>query len=203
MVEFWNDRYSREAYAYGTEPNEFFRKELLKLQPGKILLPAEGEGRNAVFAAKNGWQAEAFDISDAGKAKALQLAAENNVSINYSIGRLEDMDYKNESFDAVALIYAHLPPDARAKNHNKIGDLIKKDGIIIIEGFSKKHVEFQKENPTIGGPGNPDFLYTKDTIAADFPGFEHLVLEEEIIQLNEGTCHVGTGSVIRLVARKK
>ena len=67
--------------AYRTKPNKFFREQLSQLKPGKILLPAECEGRNTVFAAKNGWQAEAFDLSAAGREKALKLASANNVSI--------------------------------------------------------------------------------------------------------------------------
>ena len=73
MIDFWNDRYGADEYAYGTLPNEFLKAELAKLKPGSILFPAEGEGRNAVFAAKQGWQASAFDMSTAGKSKAEQL----------------------------------------------------------------------------------------------------------------------------------
>ena len=82
MKEFWNERYYENGYAYGEEANIFFKEELLKLKPGNILLPAEGEGRNAVFAAKQGWEVEAFDISDVGKEKAIQLARKNGVNIS-------------------------------------------------------------------------------------------------------------------------
>ena len=51
----WNDRYSKDEYAYGEEPNRYLKEQLEKLAVGKILFPAEGEGRNAVFAAKLGW----------------------------------------------------------------------------------------------------------------------------------------------------
>ena len=64
-----NDRYSTDEYAYGEQPNNFLREELEKLKPGTILFPAEGEGCNAVFAAKLGWIVSAFDISAEGKNK--------------------------------------------------------------------------------------------------------------------------------------
>jgi len=51
----WDERYSNEEYFYGKKPNEFLKDELKKLQAGKILFPAEGEGRNCVFAATKGW----------------------------------------------------------------------------------------------------------------------------------------------------
>ena len=81
-TERWNDRYSNEEFAYGENPNNYLKEQLEKLPAGNILFPAEGEGRNAVFAAKLGWAVSAFDISDKGKKKALQLAAKNNVNID-------------------------------------------------------------------------------------------------------------------------
>ena len=81
----WNKRYAQKEYFYGKQPNEFFRKQLLKFPPGRILLPAEGEGRNAVFAALSGWDVVAFDTSTEAKKKAEKLAKENKVQISYSI----------------------------------------------------------------------------------------------------------------------
>ncbi|MDX1754196.1 MAG: thiopurine S-methyltransferase [Salinimicrobium sediminis] len=52
MQEFWNERYQREEYIYGKDPNEYLKAKLKNLTPGRILFPAEGEGRNAVHAAK-------------------------------------------------------------------------------------------------------------------------------------------------------
>ena len=43
IKEFWDGRYSVPEYAYGVDPNEYFKEQLDKLSPGKILLPAEGE----------------------------------------------------------------------------------------------------------------------------------------------------------------
>ena len=74
MKNFWNERYDQDAYCYGTNPNLFFSQSLEKFSPGKILLPAEGEGRNAVFAAQKDWEVLAFDWSEAGQTKALKLA---------------------------------------------------------------------------------------------------------------------------------
>jgi len=70
----WNERYSKEEFAYGKLPNNYLKEQLERLPVGTILFPAEGEGRNAVFAAKPGWKVSAFNISVEGKNKALQLA---------------------------------------------------------------------------------------------------------------------------------
>ncbi|MGB5031134.1 MAG: class I SAM-dependent methyltransferase, partial [Saprospiraceae bacterium] len=100
----WNERYSSHDFAYGTSPNLFFKEEITKLPVGTILFPAEGEGRNAVFAASLGWHTVAFDISMEGKNKAMRLAESCNVSIDYQVGLLENMNYYNEQFDVIALI---------------------------------------------------------------------------------------------------
>lgn len=71
---FWNKRYAAAEYVYGIAPNDFFKEHLDQLKPGSILLPAEGEGRNAVYAALQGWKVTAFDISKNGGEKALQLS---------------------------------------------------------------------------------------------------------------------------------
>ena len=77
----WNERYKKEEFAYGQQPNNYLKEQLGKLSAGTILFPAEGEGRNAVFAAKLGWTVSAFDISVEGKKKASRLAEANNVTI--------------------------------------------------------------------------------------------------------------------------
>jgi hypothetical protein len=70
----WNERYGADEYVYGKEPNGFLKEFIDNHPPGKILLPAEGEGRNAVYAASKGWEVTAFDFSEEGKKKALKLA---------------------------------------------------------------------------------------------------------------------------------
>ncbi|EMM82692.1 thiopurine S-methyltransferase domain protein [Leptospira interrogans str. 2002000626] len=69
----WNERYNKEEFAFGEQPNEYLKEQLEKLKIGTILFPAEGEGRNAVFAAKLGWNVSAFDISIEGKRKHFDL----------------------------------------------------------------------------------------------------------------------------------
>lgn len=95
-TERWNDRYSKEEFAYGEAPNNYLKEQIEKLSAVKILFPAEGEGRNAVFAARLGWTVSAFDISDEGKNKAIRFAEANNVTIDYQVGELESLNYQSE-----------------------------------------------------------------------------------------------------------
>ena len=203
MKNFWNERYGNQEYIYGKTPNVFFAEQLESLKPGEILLPCEGEGRNAIFAAKLGWNVSAFDISEEGKNKALKLAKANNVSIDYQVGELETLDFQEEQFDVIALIYAHFPAEIKSAIHTELDKLLHKNGIIIFEAFSKKHLEYLAINDKVGGPKDIASLFSIEEIKADFPNYEIIKLEEKEIELSEGLFHNGTGSVIRFVGKKK
>lgn len=202
-IDRWNERYSMEAFAYGEQPNNFLKEQLSSLAVGKILFPAEGEGRNAVFAATLGWQVSAFDISIEGKNKALKLAEMNQVRIDYQVEELQNLAYQPEQFDAIALIYAHFPADIKSVYHKTLDKYLRKGGIIIFEAFSKKHLEYIAKNEKVGGPKEEAMLFSKEEIKADFDNYEIIILEETEIELNEGLFHNGLGSVIRFVGKKK
>ena len=200
----WNKRYGGDDYAYGTSPNEFFKNTLIKYKlKGKILMPAEGEGRNAVFAAKNGLIVNAFDLSEEGKKKALKLAKQENVVINYELGDFFDLDLINEKYDVAALIFAHFPPPLLSKYHKKISSLIKPGGMIILEGFSVGHLALRNANPKVGGPNKIEMLFSTESIKNDFPNFEIKLLEELEIDLFEGEFHNGRSKVIRFIGVKQ
>lgn len=202
-TERWNDRYSKEEFAYGEAPNNYLKEQIEKLSAGKILFPAEGEGRNAVFAARLGWTVSAFDISDEGKNKAIRFAEANNVTIDYQVSELESLNYQSEQFDAIALIYAHFPAAIKSAIHKTLDQYLRKGGIIIFEAFSKKHLEYLAKNDKVGGPKDIESLFSIEEIQSDFPNYEIIELAEKEIELNEGIFHNGTGSVIRFVGRKK
>jgi Methyltransferase domain len=197
MTSLWDDRYSSKEYVYGTIPNEFLKSELVKVQIGKILFPAEGEGRNAVFASTLGWDVTAFDSSLIGKKKADELAAIKKVSINYLLSDFDKFEAEENSFDCIALIYAHTPDSLRMKVHKKLMEYLKPGGKLILEGFSKNQI-----NNSSGGPKNLDMLFSKEMLLDDFSDLSQKTIYEEDIQLSEGQLHKGNASVIRFVGIK-
>ncbi|RSC93600.1 class I SAM-dependent methyltransferase [Tenacibaculum singaporense] len=200
--EFWNEKYQNTNFAYGKDPNLFFKEELQKIKTGKILLPADGEGRNGVYASKLGWDVTATDLSIEGKSKALKLANEFSINLQYIVGDIQDLEFPKESFDAIGLIYAHFSAWKISIIHQKLTTLLKPNGYIIFEAFSKNHLNYQKNNPKIGGPKDVDMLFSIEQIQQDFTGFEIQVLEEKEVLLNEGDSHNGKGSVIRFIGKK-
>ena len=199
----WNDRYSNEEFAYGEQPNNHLKEQLEKLDVGAILFAAEGEGRNAVFAAKLGWAVSAFDISVEGKNKALRLAETQKVTIDYQIGELQALNYNAEQFDAIALIYAHFPAEIKSIYHKILDKYLRKNGLVIFEAFSKSHIDYIAKNEKVGGPKEIAMLFSIDELKSDFINYEIIELAEKEIDLSEGLFHNGKGSVIRFVGRKK
>lgn len=196
-MNFWDERYSVREYVYGKKPNDFFKQELLKLKPGKLLLPGEGEGRNAVFALQQGWEVIAYDSSAVGKKKAERLAKSAQLKLDYRLMTHEDCKFEPESFDSIALIYIHLPSETRKVIHRKILEFLVPGGVLMIEAFAKT----QLRNST-GGPDNPDLLYTSEDLKVDFYKMKNLHVWEETIKLSEGKKHKGMSDVVRLLGIK-
>lgn len=202
MKEFWDQRYAADTYAYGESPNVWFKSKLEGLPPGRILLPADGEGRNGVFAATLGWEVVSFDISEEGRRKALQLADKRGVHIDYHITSMEAYTAEACSFDVIALIYAHFPGQVRREWHRRLEVFLKPGGQVFLEAFSVSHLPYVTADPKIGGPRDPDMLYRSSDIALDFSACTPLFQEECEVSLEEGDFHVGTGHVIRYVGVK-
>lgn len=197
MNNFWNERYKTNNYAYGIEPNNFLRDQLNNMTPGKILFPAEGEGRNAVYAATKGWQVTAFDQSIEGKRKADLLALQKGVKIDYKIDNFEFVEFPLKSFDCVALVFAHINPVKREEYHKKLISFLKPGGKLILEGFSKNQI-----NNNSGGPHDIDMLFSEKEMENDFGSLSKLDISEEELILDEGPFHQGLASVIRVTGIK-
>jgi SAM-dependent methyltransferase len=195
--EMWDQRYAESEYVYGTNPNKFFKQELDKLLPGKILLPAEGEGRNAVYAAENGWDVRAFDQSDEGRKKALRLAADRDVAIEYHLLDLENIDYPSDYFDVIALVFVHTSEVKRQQIHRNLIRFLRPGGTLILVGYSKEQLQFDS-----GGPREVSLLFSPEELKEDFSGLHLKSIEKLETEVNEGGFHKGKASVVVLVADK-
>lgn len=196
MKQFWDERYAEPHFVYGEEPNAFFASKLKELAPGKLLLPCEGEGRQAMHAAAQGWEVDAFDQSETGREKALQWAVKAGRSFHYELQDATNYQPKAE-YDAVALIFAHLPAVQRQVFHRNMAAALKPGGRLLLEGFSLAQLAY-----TSGGPKDPSMLFTPEMLKVDFFSLELELVEEKLVVLNEGPYHQGEAAVIRLIARK-
>jgi SAM-dependent methyltransferase len=193
--QFWNERYAQEEYVYGKSPNVFFYQELQKLTPGKLLLPCEGEGRNAVAAAELGWEITAFDQSEVGKSKALALADDRGVRLDYKVGQLKDLDFGETTYNAIGLVFAHMPVAERPKFHQSVSKLLKPGGYLILEGFHVKQL-----GRGSGGPQQEEMLFTEEILRSDFNMLAIQSITDLEVDLDEGPYHKGKAHVIRMLA---
>jgi SAM-dependent methyltransferase len=197
MKEFWDQRYRDHEMVYGYEPNSFFKSFIEHRKPGRLLLPAEGEGRNAVYASAKGWTVDAFDYSSEAKKKAEALADQRDVQIHYYNARMEEVDLDESSYDLIALIYAHMPSTIRASVHQKLVKALKPRGHLIMEVFHEDQLRYAS-----GGPQNKDMLYTPELLKHDFQELDIIQNESRNINLNEGDHHQGEAAVIQFVGQK-
>ena len=195
--DFWNQRYCNAEYVYGEEPNQFFATQLSALKAGNLILPCEGEGRNAVYAASLGWTVDAFDGSLEGKNKALQLAHKKMVKIEYLIDDATVISYPNNSVDVVAFIYAHFTTDHRAKIHKKAINWLRPGGKIILEAFNPNQLQNNS-----GGPKDISMLYTIEMLQSDFSSLRFDLIQNIQTTLKEGAFHDGLADVIQFVGTK-
>lgn len=187
----WDSRYSKRIYAYGKEPNEFFANELAKIPTAGLLLPGDGEGRNAVHALKDGWNVIAFDQSEKGRDKAVALAEEHGLELDFTVADAREFQCP-VLVDVLAYSYFHLPATDVHSVYHKLNDFLAPGGNLIFEGFSTQNIGMGS-----GGPQTESMCFTVDEVKSMFRSFKEVEVWEEKITLKEGLYHDGQAWVIR------
>lgn len=197
----WDRQYAEEAYIFGTAPNAFLAAEAHRFQPrGRILVPGDGEGRNGVWLAEQGFAVTSVEASSVGVGKARALAAARGVRLHIQHANLDAWGWPLEAFDGVAAIFVHFEPHVRQSMHRRMLGALKPGGLLLLEAFTPKHVENRKAGSRGGPP--PEMLYTADVLRDDLAGADIELLREEEVMLDEGSRHRGRAQVVRLVARR-
>ncbi|MFN3743295.1 MAG: class I SAM-dependent methyltransferase [Hyphomicrobiaceae bacterium] len=197
----WDRQYAEEGYIFGTAPNAFLASEAHRFAPrGRILVPGDGEGRNGVWLAEQGFAVTSVDASAVGVEKARALAAARGVRLDIQHANLETWEWPEGVFDGVAAIFVHFEPHVRRTMHRRMLAALRLGGIIVLEAFTPKHVENRKAGSRGGPP--PEMLYEPDMLREDVAGAVIELLREDDVTLDEGTRHQGRAHVVRLVARR-
>ena len=195
--DFWNEKYANTDYAYGTEHNEFLVSAVAKLKRGETLSLAEGEGRNAVWLAQQGFTVSSIEQSEKGVAKTLRLALQRGVIVMAEHGELETFNIQPNSWDLMVSIYAHTPQELRRKLHRQVVAGLKPGGVFILEAYTPAKIQ----NNT-GGPKDASLMPTAELLRSELHGlvFDHLEeIERDVV---EGSLHTGTAHVVQLVAHR-
>lgn len=193
----WDERYSGEDYAYGTEPNDFLVAAASGLPAGRILCLGEGEGRNAVWLAGRGHDVTAVDASAVGLEKARRLAVSRGVTITTVHADLAAYPDEPGAWDGIVSIFCHLPPPLRADLHRRCVAGLITGGLLLLEAYAPGQV-----GRGTGGPPSAELMMDARTLRDELAGLEILELHEGEREIHEGEFHNGLGAVVQLVARK-
>ena len=199
-THFWNQRFDKEEFIFGKEPNEYLALQTRKyLKPNnKVLCIADGEGRNGVWLAKQGMQVVGFDASDIALRKAKQFAKDNQVEVEYSFSDTDSFDWQVNVYDAVIAIFIQFAdPPMRARIFKQMHQALKPGGILVLQGYTPKQLEYKT-----GGPSLIEHLYTEQMIRDLTQEFQILDLRCYEQELNEGARHAGMSALLGLVAKK-
>lgn len=198
LAEFWNQRYGKDEFAYGVEPNDFLVEFAPRLPTsGKVLCLADGEGRNGVWLAMQGHAVTSVDIAAEGMAKARRLAAAQGVDVLTRVADLASFDPDLALWDGIVSIFMHLPPKLRREVFARCVEALRPGGVVLFEAYAKGQL-----GRGTGGPPDADLLVDLDEVRREFPGCRILHAFSGLRQVHEGRHHSGTGEVVQLVVQK-
>lgn len=198
-AEFWNSRYASESYVFGTRPAAFLVDNAHHVPPqSRVLVPADGEGRNSVFLAELGHRVVATDIAEEGLAKARKLAAARGANVEFRHLDLQGWQWPDAEFDAVVAVFIQFaPPALRDEIFSGMKRSVRPGGVVLLHGYTPKQLEYRT-----GGPSLVEQLYTEELLRTAFCDWELLRVQAYERDLDEGEGHKGRSAIVDLVARR-
>lgn len=194
---FWEERYSEEPFAYGTEPNDFVREMAERLPPGRVLCLGEGQGRNAVFLAQRGRDVTAMDQSAMGLQRARALAAERGVEITTIPADLDEFMIEPLAFSAIVSIFVHLPQALRRRVHERVMNGLAEGGLYVFEQYGPDQGSYKT-----GGPDDVARRPGLETLREELFKLDFEIGREVVRNVIEGTYHNGLASTVQILARR-
>jgi SAM-dependent methyltransferase len=195
----WDARYAEAGWAFGTEPNDFLREQAHHLAPGgRVLCLAEGEGRNAVWLAQQGYDVTGVDVSSLGLEKAQRLAAERGVHLTTVVADLATFEFGTATWDGIVSIFAHVPPDVRKRVHAQVLTALKPGGVLLLEAYRPQQLD-----RGTGGPPDDARMLDLERLRPELGTLEWLLSREVERDVIEGRYHTGRASTVQLVARRR
>lgn len=195
---FWDERFGEPGFMYGDQPNDFLKSQSFLLKPsGRILCLAEGEGRNAVYLASQGYDVTCVDFSAAGLTKTAQLAEAKGVHVETVCADLTHYDIHAGTWDGIVMIFGHFDNPLRLSLYQRIAAGLKKGGKVLMEVYSTDQLALGT-----GGPKSLEYLYSKEELEVAFKSFSTVSIQEVRREIHEGEYHNGLSVTIQVIATK-
>lgn len=194
----WNEKYAQHKHLYSDQPNQFIRNffESVNSNSKKVILPGDGDGRNGLWLARQGFDVSAFDYAEVAVDKANRISRE--LGLNYKSQHLDVTSWNpvSKSFDYVVLVFLHLEDAQRKHLMTQALKCLRPGGAFICQVFSKDQM-----GKTSGGPKDLSLLYDLSDFELMNPHFAAIELEKKLVELEEGPFHTGTASVINFIGK--
>jgi len=206
----WNERYAEQGYQFGTEPNDFLREQAHHLWDthglppeggagtSRVLCLADGEGRNGVWLAEQGLDVTSMDLAPAGLEKARRLATERGVRLTTVHADLATYAIAPGAWQGIVSIFAHLPPEIRARVHAGVVAGLGPGGVFILEAYRPEQL-----GRGTGGPPDAERMMNLQRLRPELGALDWLVAREIEREVIEGPRHSGMASVVQLLARRR
>jgi 2-polyprenyl-3-methyl-5-hydroxy-6-metoxy-1,4-benzoquinol methylase len=167
----WDERYrdarssgsGPDAGLWATQPHAQLQQVAGPLTPGKALDVATGDGRNAIWLARRGWQVTAVDFSAEGLDIARSRAEAEGVSIEWQLGDATNWE-PDRTFDLVTITYLHLDEAANAAVIRRASQWVSPGGTLLVIGHDKENLV-----RGTGGPQDEATLYSPEQLRAATP----------------------------------
>ena len=155
----WDERYAGTDLVWSVEPNQFVARECADLTPGRALDLACGEGRNAIWLARGGWEVTAVDFSAAGISKGRRLAGD--IDVHWVVGDATAWEGTSDH-DLVVIAYLQLPAGERREAVRAAYDSLAPGGTLLWVAHDSTNLA-----EGTGGPKDPVVLMTAEDVLAD------------------------------------
>lgn len=155
----WDRRYSDRPLLWSAGPNQFLEEFAIDLPLGRALDMACGEGRNALWLARLGWDVTAVDFSSVAVERGRALAREAGADVDFEVEDLLTWRPPERAFDLVVVAYLHLPRDEMSGVVHRACEAVAPGGNLFIVGH---HVDNVAHG--IGGPQSAAVLYTEEDL---------------------------------------
>lgn len=168
----WDARYEEKELVWPGEPNLFLPPIVESLTPGTALDLACGEGRNAIWLARGGWDVTAVDFSSAGIEKGRKIAGDT--SVEWVVADVTSYEAERR-FDLVMIVYVHMLDDDTGNLFDRAITALAPGGTLIGVGHALRNL-----TEGVGGPPYPEILWTAERIAPFLKGLDIVELAERL-----------------------
>lgn len=163
-----------------------------------MLCVADGEGRNSVWLAKQGFTVEATEISAVAVDKARSLAKRSGVEVAYRVADILCWDPPVAAYDAVVAVFIQFATKGeQLLLFRQLKEALRPGGVLLLIGYTPKQLEYRT-----GGPPCVEQLYDAELLLGHFGDLEMVRLDVFEDFLEEGKAHRGQSALIGMVARK-